>query len=98
MWFDRIESWQKSGLTQADFCRQHHLKPASFYNWLSKYRQSTDPELHQIDKLPEFIPVSMASIPAEFTLTVGEVSLRFSSQLPPAALILWIRALRNAEC
>lgn len=100
IWFNRIEQWQRSGLTQADYCRQQNLKPSSFYNWLAKHRQSqgtTALTSHRNGTGPKLIPVSIESIATELTLTVGELSLTFSSQLLPAALIPWIRALTTAE-
>lgn len=33
-WFSRIEDWQKSGLTQVDYCRQHQFSLSSFYHWI----------------------------------------------------------------
>ncbi len=35
---ERIESWQASGLTQVDYCRQHQLNAKTFSNWLRAYR------------------------------------------------------------
>lgn len=101
IWFNRIDHWHTSGQTQADYCRQHNLKPSSFYNWLTKHRQAQGTKglsSHRNGTGPNLIPVSIESIATEITLTVGEISLKFSSQLPPAALIPWIRALRTAEC
>jgi len=101
IWFHRIEQWQRSGLTQADYCRQQHLNPSSFYNWLTKHRQAQGPaslSRRGTGTDPQLIPVSIKPVSPELTLTVGEIRLTFSSQLPPATLIPWIRALRTATC
>ena len=33
LWFDRIETYKQSGLTQKAFCEQHHLGLSSFQRW-----------------------------------------------------------------
>lgn len=33
-WAEHIHCWQNSGLTQADYCRQHSLNPNTFYSWV----------------------------------------------------------------
>jgi len=32
-WFEHIQDWKRSGLTQKVFCEQHQLGPASFQRW-----------------------------------------------------------------
>jgi len=32
-WFERIQDWKRSGLTQKVFCEQHQLGRASFQRW-----------------------------------------------------------------
>jgi hypothetical protein len=32
-WFDYIETWKQSGLTQKAFCEQHQLGLGSFQRW-----------------------------------------------------------------
>lgn len=39
-WRQHIEAWQSSGMTQADYCRQHQLNARTFGARLSDYRQS----------------------------------------------------------
>jgi hypothetical protein len=33
-----IESWQRSGLSQAAYCRQHKINPNTFSSWLGFYK------------------------------------------------------------
>jgi len=35
-WQQMLREWAKSGLSQADFCRQREIKPATFYWWKRK--------------------------------------------------------------
>jgi hypothetical protein len=32
-WADILDSWRKSGLGQAEFCRANKIKPSAFYYW-----------------------------------------------------------------
>ena len=32
-WQEHLRAWSQSGLTQADYCRQHELSPAAFGWW-----------------------------------------------------------------
>jgi hypothetical protein len=51
-WFELIELADESSLTVAEFCRQHNVSTASFYNWRRKFRD-TDRERG------EFVPVNV---------------------------------------
>ena len=37
--FSLIKKWQRSGISQKDFCSQHDLYIHAFYYWLRKYKQ-----------------------------------------------------------
>lgn len=39
-WFELIELADESWLTVAEFCRQHGVSTASFYNWRRKFRDT----------------------------------------------------------
>ena len=34
-----INECRKSGMTDADWCRENDITPSTFYNWLSRYRK-----------------------------------------------------------
>ncbi|WP_442478205.1 IS66 family insertion sequence element accessory protein TnpA, partial [Vibrio quintilis] len=36
IWLKHIESWKQSGMTQAQYCREHHLSAKAFYYWKTK--------------------------------------------------------------
>jgi hypothetical protein len=40
---DMIRQWESSGKKQVQFLSERGLKPALFYYWLKKYRQSLSP-------------------------------------------------------
>ena len=42
-----INECRKSGMTDADWCRENNITPSTFYNWLSRCRQIAS------DKIPQ---------------------------------------------
>jgi hypothetical protein len=101
-WFNRIEDWRNSGLSQAEYCRQHDLKSSNFYNWSIKYRdrQIDGSNISSDGKTlnPDFVPVTIQPAVNEFTLSYGDISLHFSNGLTPESLAPWIKALRVGAC
>ena len=51
-WQSIVQDWQDSGLTQADYCRKHQLKPHQLNYWKSIFCKP--------QKSPAFIPVATA--------------------------------------
>ena len=35
-----INECRRSGMTDADWCREHHICPSTFYNWISRCRKA----------------------------------------------------------
>ena len=56
-WKNHIEEWQASGLSQADYCRQHGLNANTFSGRLSHHRSQEKP------RQPELIPVQVQPVP-----------------------------------
>lgn len=52
-WIKHIESWQRSNLTQAAYCRQHQLNAKSFSGRLRLHREQG------LSTLPGLIPVQV---------------------------------------
>lgn len=88
LWEDRINTQVNSGLTAAEFCRQHELSVASFYAWRARLRQTgTEHELTEaFVELPAALNPSIHApditvrLPNGISLTLGngfcELSLR----------------------
>lgn len=97
-WFQRVRDWQESGLSKADYCRQYHISPGSFYHWCSQYRQDQSDEFGPTLPTP-FIPVSLqpASLPG-ITIQCGDVSLSLPGSVQPEQLAPWVKALRAGVC
>jgi hypothetical protein len=39
-WKKRIEQWRQSGLSQAEYCRQHHLKDHQLSYWKRRFEKT----------------------------------------------------------
>lgn len=61
-WLKHIEDWQRSGLSQAAYCRQHDLNANSFTGRLSEFRKQAN------SAPPELIPVQV-NVDAESSST-----------------------------
>jgi len=52
-WKKHVSLWEKSNLTQAEYCRQHSLRATTFSNWKYKF-------MKQSESL-ELVPVTLPS-------------------------------------
>ena len=43
LWGNHVRTWQESGLSQAEFCRQNNLKPRQFLYWKKRIVGATTP-------------------------------------------------------
>lgn len=78
VWSERIERFNKSGETVAQFCAAEGVSPASFYQWRRKLRS----EASVTAPLAKFVPVELATRPqaAATVMSVefpGGVCVRF---------------------
>jgi hypothetical protein len=98
-WSAQIGAWERSGLTQADFCRARGLSISSFSNWRSKLlkeeRHENPTEAALVRKHPtaaKFITVDIPVTPAPLVrVSVGSVTVDFDTLPPPA----WVAELAS---
>ena len=90
-WKNHIEGWQASGLSQAEYCRQHGLNANTFSGRLSHHRSL---EKH---RQPELIPVQVQQpIPVVKDAAVGPVVLshrQYQLEFPAAVSPRWLAEL-----
>lgn len=65
-WKKRLNDWQGSGLSQAEYCRRHKINEKSFYYWKRRIKKLAGEEGH-------FIPVASTS---ELEIIVGKAIIR----------------------
>ncbi len=71
-WFDRIQHWNHSGLTQKAFCEQQQLGLGSFQRWRGIFMREGKPEA---SSSVTFLPVNLTESKA------ASLSLLFSDDL-----------------
>ena len=52
-----LQAWQSSGLSQAEYCKIHKLKYATFNHWC-RNQQKTKSAIEELEE-PNFIPVQV---------------------------------------
>jgi len=89
-WKNHIEDWQDSGLSQAEYCRQHGLNAKTFSGRL---RDSTSQGL---PRPPELIPVQVQPLPKAAEAVAGPIVLWHRDlrlELPAAVSPRWLAEL-----
>jgi hypothetical protein len=54
-WRKHIGDWQASGLTQAEFCRQHKLSAGAFWHWKRRFLDQAEEAAP--DNKPDIVPI-----------------------------------------
>ena len=92
-WREHVRAWRKSGLSQAEYCRQHGLMPHDFSWWKGEIARRDS-------RAPAFVPVQVAlpqTAPYAFELELsGGRVLRFDAGVDPMALNTVVRVLEGA--
>ena len=89
-WKNHIEEWQASGLSQAEYCRQHGLNVNTFSGRLSHHRSL------EKSRQPELIPVQVQPVPAVSVAAAGPVVLshrQYRLEFPAAVSPRWLAEL-----
>lgn len=99
-WQMAVDTWQSSGLSVRQFCRQEGLSEPSFYSWRKKLIKCDMPENGKLKEpaSSDFIAVSLPqshSAGLELVLSSGN-TLRISPSVDSKTLILAISVLQEA--
>lgn len=70
-WKERIEQWERSGLSQRKFCEERKLAVSTFQWWRSKLRRGESES-----SAPSFLPLALSASTASI-----EVELRSKTRL-----------------
>ena len=94
-WFDRIEDWKQSGLTQKAFCEQQQLGLGSFQRWRGIFMRE---ELPEASSAVSFLPVKVRVAPASSLALVIDDHLRIEipAGFDPVILQQVVQALQAA--
>ena len=105
-WRRHIEQWEKSGSTQAEYCRRHRLSAKSFVYWKGRFRDMCKVNMAAGQKEPvKFVPVEIkpeAHIPAgnstALVLCKDGYRIEIKESFNPEALGKVIRIIRELSC
>ena len=96
-WKQHIDSWQETGLSQAEYCRRHHLKHHQLVYWKKRFLETeTDVSFVPV-KLEDLLDIPAQPDRASLCLVVNnqfkiEIRAGFDAQLL-RQLILALRGL-----
>ena len=94
-WFDHIEDWKQSGLTQKAFCEQQQLRLGSFQRWRGIFMQGEEPEA---SSAVSFLPVNVTAAPtSNLALMIdGHLRIEIAAGFDPVTLKQVVQALQAA--
>lgn len=85
-WQAQVKSWEKSGLSQNEYCRRNQLRNTQFTYWKKKFSREAAPPM-------SFVPVPMAaaepagrSDDSGLTIYLGDIRIKLSSDFNPGSL------------
>jgi hypothetical protein len=93
-WFDCIEDWKQSGLTQKAFCEQQQLRLGSFQRWRGIFLRGERPGASAVS----FLPVNVTAAPGSNLALVIDEHLRIEipAGFDPVILKQVVQALQAA--
>lgn len=98
-WLNHIKQWNLSGLSKADYCRQHNLSVGNFYNWFSKETMSGTTKAHHSQAAAlNLVPVMLSDTVtsgATITLQSNGLSFSFPSGLSTDEIDRWLCAIER---
>ena len=72
-----INECRRSGMTDADWCREHDIAPSTFYNWIHRCRKAASDQIpapsygHREDPQPRQDVVAVDIVPDRITEHAG---------------------------
>lgn len=99
-WEKQVMQWGVSGLSQAEYCRKHHLKSHQFLYWKQKMtRQEATPRFVQVDLHPVPDPDPDAGVSSPLRVIFSDrLCIEIHKGFDPATLEQVILSLRRAGC
>ena len=85
-WKQHIDSWQETGLTQAEYCRQHNLKHHQLVYWKKRFLKTATEVSFVPLKLDDLLDISTPPTQASLSLVINhhfriEIRAGFDAQL-----------------
>jgi hypothetical protein len=84
-WRQQIEGWRTSGLTRAEYCRQHNLSYDRFIYWKRKFSKESNPAFIEL-KLPAVPYPKMISPASSLRVSVSRFQVSVDRHFDPETL------------
>ena len=101
-WHEHIESWKRSGLSQAEYCRLNSLQLKNFWYWKKRNSGETSEQLcfFPLALVPSKAAKAIKSEPASLQLTLQEQRFRIEigENFSPSVLKGLIMTLEQLRC
>jgi hypothetical protein len=93
-WKQHVEAWQSGHLTQAAYCRQHHLIDHRFIYWKQKFKSGTDQSFIEI-KLPPAPYAEVSSPTSPLRVAISRFQVTVERDFDPVTLRQLIYSLEG---
>ena len=94
-WRRHIATWQRSGLSQAEYCRRNALPIKSFGYWKRKSGESSTGELNFFPLVVSTLPRSQESSSLQLTLQGKRFAIEIKEDFSPSLLKKLILSLEE---
>ena len=97
LWRAHIRAWQRSGLTQSDYCRRNKLKDTQFTYWKTKFNKekpepvSFVPVPVKIDHMQSVIDSGDSGL----SVQLGKIKIRIHNNFNPTCLVKVVSLLEG---
>ncbi len=95
-WQVHVHSWEKSGLTQNDYCRRNQLRSNQFCYWKKKLRENTETPVNFIPVPIECKELEVIPTDSDSGLTLllhNEIKIKISNNFSSTTLTKVVTAL-----
>ena len=96
LWKRHIREWERSGIRQTEYCRQHKLSAKSFTYWKRRLRQRSSVSFVPVQVKPE--PRIVAEKSSESVLHKDGYRIEIKEGFNPAALGEVLRTIMELQC
>lgn len=95
-WSKHVKQWQKSGLSQADYCRQYDLNSRLLSLYINKLKRSSVVKNKNFVKIPKRIITESKSNEYSYEISIpGKIHIRLNNNFNPENLKNIIKILQE---
>jgi len=95
-WKRHIKEWERSGIRQTEYCREHKLSTKSFTYWKRRFRQKSPVSFVPVQVKPE--PRIAIDDTSGLVLSKDGYRIEIKEGFNPAALGEVLQTIRKLQC